>query len=183
MQNNIFRSAMFNGLFMGILFFINFIFSTSKTPMFLLLSYLTMAFIIFVMYKMTKRYRDIECGGEIKYRTVFSHVALTFFFGGIISAIFKIIYTKYINPEYLPALFEETMRQIEQNRGIFDALNLPLDEKYYEELQKQMRPVNYAVQTIWLNIFSGIILGLILGIFLKKSKNIFEEETSSEEEN
>ena len=74
------------------------------------------------------------------------------------------------------------MRQIEQNRGIFETLKLPLDDRYYEELEKQMRPVNYSIQTIWVNIFLGSVLGLILAGFVKKQKSIFEEETPNEEQ-
>ncbi|MDD2284799.1 MAG: DUF4199 domain-containing protein [Paludibacter sp.] len=183
MQDNIFRSTMFNGLFMGILFAVNFLFSSSKNFTLLMLSYLIIALIIVVMYRMTKRYRDFECEGYIKYWRVFSYVVLTFFFAGIISSIFKIIYTKYINPEYLSSLFEESMRQIEQNRVLFERLNLPLDDNYFTELERQMRPVNYSIQTIWMNVLLGAILGLILGGFIKKQKSIFEEDTPIEKEN
>ncbi|MDO9633969.1 MAG: DUF4199 domain-containing protein [Paludibacter sp.] len=176
MQANIFKSTMFNGLIMGILFSINFIFSASKNVSLLLLTYLLIAVMIVVMYKMAKKYRDLECGGYIKYWKVFNFVLLTFFFAGIVSTIFKIIYTKYINPEYLTYLFEESMRQIEQNRSIFERFNLPLDDNYYEQLEKQMQPTRYAIQTIWMNVFGGAILGLILGFFIKKDKGIFDEE-------
>ena len=77
-------------------------------------------------------------------------------------------------------LFEESMRQIEQNRSLFESLNLPLDDNYYEQLERQMRPVNYSLQTIWMNVFSGAILGLILGGIVKKNKGIFDEETPTD---
>lgn len=182
MQENIFKSTMFNGLILGVLFSVNFLFTSSKTIPFVLLSYVIIAFIIVLMYRMAKRYRDTECGGYIGYWRVFNYIVLTFLFAGIISTAFKIIYTKYINPDFLPALFEESMRQVEQNRGIFESLNLPLDDKYYEELERQMKPVNYSIQTIWINVFLGAILGLVLAGFVKKQKGIFEEETPNEEQ-
>lgn len=180
MHANIFKSTMFNGLIMGVLFSLNFFFTASKSVSLLLFSYLLIAIMIVMMYRMAKRYRDSECGGYIKYWNVFNYVILTFFFASIISSIFKIIYTKFINPEYLPMLFEESMRQIENNRSLFESLRLPLDENYYEELERQMRPVNYSLQTIWMNIFSGAIIGLILGGIVRKNKGIFDDETPIE---
>jgi hypothetical protein len=180
MQDNIFKSTMFNGLIMGVLFSVNFLFTSSKSLIFLLLSYLIITLIVVLMFRMVKRYRDVECGGYIKYWRAFNYVVLTFFFAGIISTLFKIFYTSYINPEYLTVLFEQSMQQIEQNRGIFDRLNLPLDDNYYVELERQMRPVNYSIQTIWMNVLSGAFLGLILAAFVKKQKGIFDEEIPAE---
>lgn len=180
MHANIFKSTMFNGLIMGVLFSLNFFLSASKNVSLLLLSYLLIAIMIVVSHRMAVRYRDNECGGYINYWMVFNYVVLTFFFASIISSIFKIIYTKYLNPDYLPMLFEESMRQIEQNRSLFESLKLPLDDNYFEELERQMRPVNYSLQTIWVNIFTGAILGLILGGFVRKSKGIFDDETPVE---
>ena len=171
---------MFNGLIMGALFSVNFLFTTSKNLIFLLLSYLIITLIIVLMFRMTKRYRDVECGGYIRYWRAFNYVVLTFFFAGIISTVFKILYTTFINPEYLTVLLEQSMQQIEQNRGIFERLNLPLDDNYYAELERQMRPVNYSIQTIWINVLSGTLLGLILAAIVKKQKGIFDEKTPAE---
>lgn len=180
MQANIFKSTMFNGLIMGILFSLNFFFTASKNISLLFLSYLLIAIMIVTMHRMAKRYRDVELDGHIKYWTAFNYVVLTFFFASIISSIFKIIYTRYINPEYLSMLFQESMRQIDQNRAIFEKLNLPLDDNYFEELERQMRPVNYSLQTIWMNVFSGSILGFIIGGIVKKEKGLFDEPSSTE---
>ena len=180
MQDNIFKSTMFNGLIMGVLFSVNFLFTSSKNLPLMLLSYLIIVLIIVLMYRMSKRYRDEECGGYIRYWRAFNYVVLTFFFAGIISTIFKIFYTKFINPEYLTILFEESMRQIEANRGLLERLNLPLDDNYYAELERQMRPVNYSIQTIWMNVLSGVFLGLILALFVKKKKGIFDTELPAE---
>ena len=182
MQANIFKSTMFNGLIMGALFSLNFFFTASKSVSLLLLSYLLIAIMIVLMHRMAKRYRDVEYGGYIKYWTVFNFVILTFFFASIISSIFKMIYTKFINPEYLTKLFEESMIQIEKNRSLFESLNLPLDDKYYEELERQMKPANYALQTIWMNIFAGGILGFIIAGIVKKKKGLFDEETPVEKQ-
>ena len=103
------------------------------------------------------------------------YLLLGFFFAGILSALFKIIYTTYINTEYLSTLFEEGARQIEQNRAIFERLNITMDEAYYDQLERQYRPVSYAFQTIWMNILSGAILGLILGGIVRRKPGLFDD--------
>ena len=117
MQDNIFKSTMTNGLIMGVLFFVNFLLSGSRILPLVFLSYLMIALIIVLMHRMAKRYRDVDCGGTIKYWKVFNYVVLTFLFAAIISSVFKIVYLQYINTEYLPALFEER-GQMEQNHSL-----------------------------------------------------------------
>ena len=126
---------------------------------------------------MAKRYRDVDCGGTIKYWKVFNYVVLTFLFAAIISSVFKIIYLQYINTEYLPALFEESMRQMEQNRSLFEKLNLPLDEDYISAVEKTMRlsPILFKPYG---SMYSWELYSVDLGGVLKK-KSIFEDDSLS----
>lgn len=167
---------MFNGLIMGVLFSLNFLCSTSKSVLPLILSYLLIITIIVVLYRMAVKYRDAENGGYISYWNVFNFTVLTFFFAAIISTIFKIIYTRYIDTEYLPNALQESLKQIELNKSLFEKLKVPMDENYYDELEKQFQPVRFSIQTIWMNVFSGVIVGFILGGFVRKNKGLFDEE-------
>lgn len=176
MRDNIFKSTMTSGLFLGVLFFVNFVLNSSSNVFIKLLSFLLIAFIIIVSIKNTKNYRDKECNGTITYGRVFQYVTFMFLFAGIISSLFKIIYLQHINPDMLTNMFEESVRQIEQNRALFDRFNLPLDDKYFEELENQMKPVSYSLQSIWVNLIFGLVLGFILGFFIKKEKSIFESD-------
>lgn len=176
MSPNIFKTTMMNGIVMGILFSLNFWCSTSKQIVPLLLSYALIIIIIALIYRMAVRFRDVENGGFISYWNVFNFTVLTFFFAAIISTLFKIVYTTYINPDYLQMVLQESIKQMEQNRSLFEKLGVPMDENYYEELEKQMKPVRFSLQTIWLNVFSAVILGLILGGIVKKQRGLFDEE-------
>lgn len=180
MQADILKITMRNGLYMGLLFSVNFLFSASRTTVLMLLTYLVIAIIIWAAYKMAIHYRDHHNSGFISYWKVVYFVMLTFFFAGIISGLFKIIYTSFINPDFLPQLFEESVKQIEQNRALFERLKMPMDETYYEELERQFRPAQYSFQTIWINLLSGAILGLIMGGIVRKSRGLFDDETKPE---
>lgn len=176
MQSDIFKITMRNGLYMGLLFSVNFLFSASRITALMLLTYVVIAFIIWASYKLSIQFRDQHNDGYINYWKVVSFVVLTFFFGGIISGLFKMIYTSYINPEFLPQLFEEGVRQMEQNRSLLESLNLNMDEEYYEELERQFRPAPYSFQTLWVNILSGTVLGLIIAGIVQKKRGLFDEE-------
>ncbi|HOL00496.1 MAG TPA: DUF4199 domain-containing protein [Paludibacteraceae bacterium] len=169
MTSNIFKSSMIYGLFMGILFAANFFISLPQGIIFRLLSFLIIILIIYAMYRFSVRYRDNECGGYISYGKAFSFILLTFFFASIISSIFKFFYFQFINPDYLTNLLQESLK-------IIDSMQLPVNEEFYDQMEKTMKPITYSLQSIWVDVFLGIILGLIMSAFIKKDKNIFEQE-------
>jgi hypothetical protein len=183
MQTDIFKISMRNGLFMGILFSVNFIFSASRNMVLMLLTYLVVAIIIGYTYKSAISFRDNILGGYISYWKTVYFTILSFFFAGILSALFKIIYTTNINPEYLTLLFEEGVRQAEQNRAILERLNITMDEAYFNQLERQFRPVSYAFQTIWVNLMSGAFLGLIIGGIVRRKPGLFDDKQPTQEDN
>jgi hypothetical protein len=181
MENNIFKTTMTNGLILGLIFSVNFLFTASRNVVLMLMTYLLMALIVVLLYRMTKKYRDVTSGGYIKYWKVFNFVVLTFFFSSIISSIFKIIYTQFIDTAYLSSLLEESLKMTESYRSVFERFNMPMDENYYEQLEKQFKPANYAIQGIWINVLTGAIIGLIFGGIFKKEKGLFDDTPSQPE--
>jgi len=169
MQPNILKSAMLNGLIMGVLFSLNFLLSISKIPSLTLLSYVVVTFILVGMYKLSVRFRDVECEGVITYGKAYSFILLTFFFAAIISSVVKYVYFQFINPDYLEQLLQDSMKALE-------TLRFPIDEAAYEQMGKMMKPASFTLQYIWLNVLMGSFVGLIMAAFIKKEKNIFEKE-------
>lgn len=175
MHTDIYKTTMRNGLYMGVLFSVNFLLSSSRNLVLILLSYLVIAMIIGTTYRLAIQFRDRDSGGFISFGKVLSFVLLTFFFGGIISALFKILYTSFINTEFLPQLYEEGLRQLENNRALLERF-ITMDEAYYDQVERQFRPANYAFQAIWANLLSGLILGLLLGGIIRKKRGLFDED-------
>lgn len=169
MTSSIFKSSMIYGLFMGILFAANFFISLPQGIIFRFLSFLIIILSVYAMYRFSVKYRDNECGGYISYGKSFSFILLTFFFASIISSIFKFFYFQFINPDYLTNLLQESLK-------IIDSMQLPVNEEFYDQMEKMMKPITYSLQSIWVDVFLGIILGLIMSAFIKKDKNIFEQE-------
>ena len=168
MQPNIIKSTMFNGLIMGALFTLNFMISLSKNSILGILSYLIVAGIVFLMYKMSVQFRDKECEGNITYGRAFLFVIYTFFFAALISSIVKYFYFRFINPSYLDELLQESLKAMEM-------MKFKIDDEAYNQVSDMMKPANMALQFIWVNMFIGMIVGLIMAAFVKKEKSIFEE--------
>lgn len=190
MQANIFTITMKNGLLLGILFSVNFLLGTSKNLALVLLTYVVLVLIIYLTFRTAKSYREHHLGGYMRFWQGFNFIVMSFFFAGIISAIFKMIYTRYLNPDFLPALFELSMTQMETNRALFESFNITMDEAYIDQVERQFKPTAYALQSIWINVFFGVILGLLLSGFVQKKKGLFDDDkpatpndTSSESTN
>jgi len=168
MQPNIIKSAMSNGLIMGVLFSLNFFLSIPKITILGLVTYLVMALIVVLMYRMSVRFRDTECGGYISYGKAFTYIIYTFFFAALISSIVKYTYFR-IYPTYLENLLQDTLKAVETMKII------EINDEFYDQMTQMMKPANLALQYIWVNMFVGVIVGLVMAAFVKKEKSIFEE--------
>lgn len=168
MQPNVMKSAMSNGLIMGIIFSINFLLSIAKSSILDILSFGLTCFIVIGMYKLAIRFRDRECGGTITYGRSFSFILLTFFYAALISSIVKYFYFQFINTEYLANLLNESLKVVEM-------LKLPHSDESITQIEKMMKPATFSLQFIWFNVFIGAITSLILSAFVKKEKSIFED--------
>lgn len=129
---------------------------------------------------MAVSFRDKQLKGYISYWAVVNLTIMTFFFAALVAAAFKMIYTTYIHPDFLPTLLNETLQALETLTPSFNIFNYIDEDEYLKTLERQMTPFNYSVQTIWINIMAGLGLGLILGAFVKKNRGIFDEESTNE---
>ena len=164
-----------NGLIMGLLFSINSLFAFSRHHSLTLISDLIFGVIIFVTFYTTKLYRDKECNGIISFAKSHNFIVYSFFFGSIISTIVKYIYFKYIDPTLISdVVFTQSIQS-------FQTLGKTLTD---EELQLfkdfVAHPLNFCFQFIWLDLFLGAILGLILSFFIKKKATSSQKEEIAE---
>ena len=158
------------GLIMGALFSVNFLLSTWGSKVGNALSYVVVGTIGYYTYHFTTLFRDQECEGVMSYGRGLAYVLLLYFFGGLISSVVKYVFVSWINPEFLPNLLNQSLL-------ILENMNLPNTntEMSMEMLEKMLSPVVYATQTLWTNLFIGLLVGLIVAAFTKKEKNLFEK--------
>jgi hypothetical protein len=117
---------------------------------------------------MSIRFRDVECAGTINYWKAFSFVLLTFFYASLISAVVKYIYFQYINPGYLDLLLKESIKAAQM-------LKFNINNDDFAKMSSFLKPAGFSIQYIWVDVFVGSILGLMMASFVKKDESIFEK--------
>ena len=168
MQPSISKSAMFNGLIMGVIFSINFLLSVSKNTTLVLLTNVIAVLIVVGIYRQSVRFRDTECEGFISYWKSFSLILLTFFYAALISSVVKYIYFQFINPDYLDQMFQESMKMMR-------TMKFQITDESTDQMKSMLKPATYTLVYVWINVLMGAIVGFIMAAFIKKEKSIFEE--------
>ena len=176
MKPNLMNSAMRNGLILGILFSVNFLFSISNNLFLGLLTYAMIGIIVYASYRFTAGYRDTDCEGVISYRHALAYVVLLFVFAALISAIVKYIFFQYLNPNFLPELVNKSMEIMEQ-------VMPSVPEEMYDNMDTMMTPINYSLMVTWLNVILGFFVGLIVAGIVKKDKNPFDNQDNLPQNN
>ena len=166
MQSNITKSAMLNGLWIGLLLSLKFLLSTQKSNTLGFISLFISVSIIFVLYRMAQSFRDKELNGVIEYNKAFSFIFQLYFYGAMISSLVMLIYTAYLNPTYLDFYLSETMK-------MYKLIKFPVDDNSYNLLEKIFKPAPFALGNLFSSAIAGVFWGLILAAFVKKEKNIF----------
>ena len=169
-QQNIIKTSMSYGLILGLIFSVNFYLSITRNFILSLLSYAVMLAILVLIYKISVRFRDKDCGGYISYSKSFSFLLLIFFFGSIISTFIKYIYFQYINPTYLESLLSDTL-------SVMEFVRFPLTEEMHGKIQEMLTPFVFSLQSFWINMLLACIIGVFMGFFVKKEKGIGDIES------
>lgn len=175
MPVNILKSAMKGGLILGVLFSLNFLLSVANVTFLNVLTYLIIAFILVATYRLTTGFRDNDCKGYISYSWSLLFIMLLFFYASLISTLVKFVYFKFINPDYLVSLYNEMMILLEN----FKITGLDEAEQSMSEL---FRPASFSFQYMGVNMFMGVLVGLIMAAFTKKERSIFDRDENLPEQ-
>jgi hypothetical protein len=168
MQPNIFKSALHNFHIVGLLLSLKFILTAQKYGIFASFAIIISILLVFVLYLMSVHFRDTECKGTIKYGQAFLYIFLIYFFGSIVSSIVMIIYTSYIDTNYLGSLLDVMLK-------LYDSIKMPIADKYTTVLQSLYKPVPFSLLNVFSSVFSAAFWGLILAAFVRREKSLFKE--------
>ncbi len=115
-----------------------------------------------------KSYRDNDLGGHISYGKALGTGTLIAICGGIISAVFTIIFFTYIAPDMAQKIMDAAQQQM-ADKGMSE-----------EQIQMAMTYTAKFMSPGWLFLFSllgsalmGLIFSLFISIFMKKEQNPF----------
>lgn len=120
----------------------------------------------YVAYRL-KRFRDVDLNGVISLMRGWAFVALVFFYGAILLALVHYVYFAYIDHGYLISYFQQAM-ETKEMKDILSAYGM--NEMMNESVQmlSEMRPIDYALNVLTLNISAGLIVGWPIAAFLKR---------------
>ena len=133
------------------------------------MSYLVLLLItvatFFTIYLGVKEYRDQDKGGYITLGEGFIQGLQIALIAGVISAIFMIIYTQVIDPDFTTKISESAEAQWEE---------MGMSEEQIENARKMSgwftNPLALAAYSLFMAAFSGLIKSLIAGAILKRDR-------------
>jgi len=160
------KSAMQNGLIAGALIALKFLFTAIKIPVLSSLTIFISVGIIFFLFYATKRFREATLGNAMTFRQAFSYVFRVYFYGAVIGSLVMLVYTM-INVDFLAVILNDTLL-------IYDKFGITIDDETYNIVNSIFKPAPYALFNLFRSAIVAAFWGLILGLFLKKEKSIFE---------
>lgn len=126
---------------------------------------------VWVIYRLARGCRDGVYGGVMSYGQVLWYVVQLAMYASLISALFRYVYCKVLNPGFLEGqrdsmmVLAEGLPQLEGQMGA-------LEEVFAEVLT----PLNMAVQGMWLNLVACVVVGLVVAGVLRRDGSPFDGE-------
>jgi len=167
MDQNSNKSAMQNGLIAGLLISFGFLLGTFDNGFLNLLKIIISIYSIFYLYTCSVKYRDKALNSAMTFFEAFKYVFKVYIFACIIESVIILIYV-HLFPNYLPTLMNKILK-------FYDAVNPKYVEMYYDSIVLTFKPSIFPISNLMSSAIFAAFLGLILGLFLKKEKSIFEE--------
>ncbi|MBR5470001.1 MAG: DUF4199 domain-containing protein [Paludibacteraceae bacterium] len=167
MKQDTIKHAMYYGLLLGVVFVLNFFLSQATNIWLKFIQMLYTFSIPFVVFCFAKKCREDVCGGTMSYGQSFLYVVQLFFYASIISSAFKYVYFRFLNPDFLKKLFNQTMQLMEQ-------MSVPITDEMIAVTKQMLTPMGMAMQYIWINVMVGIVVSIVLAFFIRKEKSVFE---------
>ena len=114
-----------------------------------------------------RHFRDYAREGVISFMRGYAFTVLTFFYAGLLLAIALFLYFTFIDNGYLLGKFTEMMSQ---TKGRKIVKTYGMGEQMSESLKEmaQMRPIDYALNMLTINITTGFVLGFPIAALMQR---------------
>ena len=172
-QKSVYKRGADDGLFFGIYLIIMFFSSafSMAVPFAGLLSMLLVLGVPFLIYRFLRR-SYVNDSGTTQFSALWVQGITTFFCGSLISGIVALVYMQWINPDFIAT-------QVQSLIDVYMATDWEEGKEIAKVLTKMIEqnllptPINIVIESIWLAVFTGSILSMILSIVVqaRKTKN------------
>lgn len=118
-----------------------------------------------------KSYRDEDLGGYISYGKSLGTGTLISLFGGIITAIYLVLFFKYIAPDMIQRILDSTQQKLIEEGMSDDKIEMAMSYT-----RKFMTPIWFFGLSLIGTAFMGFLFSLIISIFMKKEESPFNSK-------
>ena len=140
-----------------------------KNPFYSMVALLLMIATPFYVACRLRRFRDKNLAGIISLLRGWAFVILVFFYAAILLALVQYVYFAYMDHGYLLSSFQEAMSSPDTKQTIEQyGMSQSLNESF--QLMGEMRPIDYSLNVLTVNICIGILLGLPVAALMRKVK-------------
>ena len=117
-----------------------------------------------------RHFRNYAREGIISFTRGYAYTILVFFYGGLLLAAAVYVYFAFIDGGYLVAKFS-AMLDSEESRKVLQMYGMADQMKEGLQQLSTMRPIDFALNMLTINIMSGLFLGLpIAGVMQRVKK-------------
>jgi len=119
-----------------------------------------------------RHFRDDARNGVISFLRGYAYTVLIFFYGGLLFCSAVYVYFAFLDNGYLSGMLTDMMnteqgRQIAEMYGMADQMEEGLD------MLTAMRPIDYALNLLSLNISAGLLLGVPIALLMQRKGDEF----------
>ena len=121
----------------------------------------------FFVGKRLAKFRDEGRCGVISLSRGWAYSVFVFFYAAILLAVAQYVYFAYMDHGYMLMSFTNALstpeaKQMVEHYGIQQAMNESI------EMMGELRPIDYALNVLTMNIMAGIVLGLPIAAIIKR---------------
>ena len=118
-----------------------------------------------------RKFRDEGREGLISFGRGYAYTVFVFFYGAVLLAVVQFLYFAYMDQGYLLSSFSK-MLSSDEGRALVSQYGMTqMVEESLSEMAN-IRPIDYALNILTVNIVIGFVLALPIGLVMQRSKAI-----------
>lgn len=160
-----------DGLLLAVLWIVSFacyVYGVSN-PLWSMMAIVLIVVTPFFAAKRLRKFRDEDREGSISLLRGWAYVAYMFFYASLLFALAQYVYFAFLDKGFLFASLQSTIMSAEGQQmlaryGMQDAVDESL------RTMQSMRPIDYVLNMLTMNIAAGFVLGVPIAAMMKKTK-------------
>jgi len=117
-----------------------------------------------------RKFRDEGLEGLISFGRGYAYTVFVFFYGAVLLAVVQFLYFAYLDHGYLLSSFSKMLNSDEGQALVTQYGMTQMVEESLSEMAS-IRPIDYALNILTVNIMIGFVLGLPISLFHQRSKS------------